>query len=541
MERERLKLEQKESILASIHNTTEPHLLAPSVFAALHTCFTPLLQALYWTSPRQGSLSLLASQTHPGRAQCAPLFPASLRPPLEVLDQRVPLVKRKSQDAESETFLTLPDCACVLYFPVWGTRCEGILALAFAREEDVTDLLISVLTECTPYLAEALISARRYTTLLEERQRHYAMLDQLPEGVLFVEAQTSAISYANPAAAHLLGRPLPQLVGVPLNQSALLAPFGRSNQHQPSAFRWNFALIHALWGKASTNQELLISRPDGSEIVVLSSTAPIRKSNGIISEAVIVFQDITASKQLEQEKSEFFAVANHELRTPLTIIAGFVDLLQQRGTDEADELYYSAMRSITHECEHLTHLIQSFLDVSHLELARLDVKRKMQDLLDPVQRIVTTHMHATATHHLHLTLEDLQPEEHLLGWFDHARIEHVLNNLLSNAIKYSPAGSTIEVGVRPSRDPSSGEAREALIWVKDQGIGIAPHDRPHIFERFYRARTLDPSISGFGIGLYLTQEMVRGHGGRIWVESEQGQGSTFFVALPLERHSIAPA
>jgi signal transduction histidine kinase len=90
------------------------------------------------------------------------------------------------------------------------------------------------------------------------------------------------------------------------------------------------------------------------------------------------------------------------------------------------------------------------------------------------------------------------------------------------------------VGVRPRRH-GTGSAQEVLIWVKDQGIGIPPSDQPHIFERFYRARIADASISGFGIGLSLTKEIVQGHEGPIWVESEQGQGSTFFVALPLAK------
>src|SRR5207245_8236514 len=127
----------------------------------------------------------------------------------------------------------------------------------------------------------------------------------------------------------------------------------------------------------------------------------------------------------------------------------------------------------------------------------------------------------------------------LMGWFDLPRTEQVVRNLLSNAIKYSPAGGEIELGVRPRRD-AHGTAQEVLIWVKDQGIGIAAHDLPHLFERFYRAVTLDRSISGFGIGLYLTKELVQGHGGRIWVESTKGQGSTFFLALPLGDPPLPP-
>ena len=284
-----------------------------------------------------------------------------------------------------------------------------------------------------------------------------------------------------------------------------------------------------------TNQEILITRPDGSEIVVLSSAAPIRSPNGLIREAVLVFQDITALKQLEQQKDEFFAVANHELRTPLTSILGFTELLQVYPPPDAEQMYEYAINSIAQECEHLSQLIDELLDVSLLEYGRLDVKRKYQDVLAPLTEMVTKSMQTINSHHLALKLEELAPGEQLMGWFDQLRVAQIVRNLLSNAVKYSPTGSAIEVGVRPRRD-SQGKAQEVVIWVKDEGIGIASRDLPHIFERFYRASSLDSSsISGFGIGLYLTKQLVQEHEGRIWVESKAGEGSTFFVVLPLGR------
>ncbi len=381
------------------------------------------------------------------------------------------------------------------------------------------------------------VVARQVTEEIHhQRLQHIeAVLDQLPEGIVLVEARTGKVKYANLAAAHLLGYALPHLIDVPLNQSALRSPYGLSNQHQQSAFHWNFTLIDALWGRTITNQEIVVPRPDGSEIVVLSSAAPIRTSHGLITEAVMVFQDITALKQLERQKSEFFAVANHELRTPLTSILGFTELLQVHSTENASAMQQYAISSIVQECEHLRRLMHELLDVSRLEHAWLDLERGYHDLLAPLAQIITKHRQISSTHWLDLVQEDLESAECLMGWFDLMRVEQMVDNLLSNAVKYSPAGSKIELGVRPLRD-AQGIAQEVVIWVKDQGIGIAGHDLPHIFERFYRASTFArSSISGFGIGLYLTKELVQAHGGRIWVESTKGQGSTFFLALPLEK------
>jgi PAS domain S-box-containing protein len=370
--------------------------------------------------------------------------------------------------------------------------------------------------------------------LTEEQHRLHTVLDQLPEGIVLVEARTGKVRYANSAAADMLGFTLPHLIGTPLNQSALRSPYGLSGQHQQSVFRWNFALIHALWGKKVTNQEIIITRPDGSEIVVLSSAAPIRMPNGLIREAVLVFQDITSLKQLEHQKNEFFAVTNHELRTPLTSILGFTELLLGYPTQGTEEMYEYAIGSIAQECEYLARLLDDLLEVSRLEYGRLDLKRRYQDLLVPLTQIVNKRIQINNRHHLHFKLEELAPEEQLMGWFDLLRIEQIVRNLLSNAVKYSATGSAIEIGARPHRD-ALGRAQEVVLWVKDEGIGIATRDLPHIFERFYRAGSLETSsVSGFGIGLYLTKQLVKEHEGRIWVESRVGQGSTFFVALPLK-------
>ena len=128
-------------------------------------------------------------------------------------------------------------------------------------------------------------------------------------------------------------------------------------------------------------------------------------------------------------------------------------------------------------------------------------------------------------------MEGLETTDTLLCCFDEGRIEQVLNNLITNAIKYSSTGSEIVVGLQHSREKPD----EALIWVKDHGIGMPANELSHIFERFHRAGNQDRSISGMGIGLYLVNELVTRHGGRVWAESSEGVGSTFYVQLPLKQ------
>ncbi|HLZ61573.1 MAG TPA: HAMP domain-containing sensor histidine kinase, partial [Ktedonosporobacter sp.] len=214
------------------------------------------------------------------------------------------------------------------------------------------------------------------------------------------------------------------------------------------------------------------------------------------------------------------------------IILGYSELLQMSAPSDGASMQQYALNSITHECQHLLRLIGDLLDVSRLEQAQLEVQKQKHDVLMIVGNLVSTFMETTSTHKLSLRLQEIEPHEPLLGWVDLPRLEQIVSNLTTNAIKYSPGGGKVEIGVRPVRD-GQGMAQEVMIWVKDEGIGIATSDLPYLFERFYRAKKIDRSISGFGIGLYLTKELVQAHGGRIWVESTKGEGSTFFVQLPL--------
>src|SRR6266568_4939798 len=230
---------------------------AQALLRAIDTCFSPHLLALYSTRSEQEKLSLLAFHTLEGLLQETPVLPTFLVGTsggslLQAMQQRTPLIRRTYQERETgqkgsrerDTFLALPEIACVVYLPLWraqGAQCEGVLVAGFATEEELDALVVPTLSACTPHLTEALAETWMHAALADERQRLRTVLDQLPEGVILVEAQSGKVSYANPAAAGLLGYALPHLVGAPLNQSAMMSPYRFPPAHQQSAFRWNFA------------------------------------------------------------------------------------------------------------------------------------------------------------------------------------------------------------------------------------------------------------------------------------------------------------
>lgn len=531
-----------ETLLGRVHHLTEPHTFAQAVLQALETPCAASVLAFYQVHPHAETLSLLATQGH--AQQVATLFPAQLSPWgahafwLQAFQQRAPLISRvgnqpspaSGDDAEVQAWLARAELAWAIVVPlVCYEQAEGLLILGGTSSSPTTCAYEKMLAQSAPYLAERLAYQRRYAPVAQQRQRLNTVMDQLPEGIVIVDARTGTIRYANPTAADLLGSTLPHLIGAPLNHSVLWSPVGLSGTQKQAALRWNFALIHALWGQVVTNQELRIPLADGSERVVLSSAAPIRAASGQILEAVILFQDLTAVKEAAHQQSAFFAMANHELRTPLTVITNVADVLQLRLSQDSDELTRQAMTCLIQECEQLLRLST---DLASLDPSGWSLARRDEDLLPLLHNLVSTWGSLFPSHPLCLRWKGEAVADQLVGCFDLLRLKQVMTNLLSNARKYSAEGEEIEVGVRVDQD-NQRRAKEVLVWVKDHGRGISAEQLPHLFERFYRADPSDHATRGFGIGLYVSREIVRGHGGRIWAESVLGQGSTFFVALPL--------
>ncbi len=421
--------------------------------------------------------------------------------------------------------------------PLWfGDQFEGLLTIIFQESISAQDPEVRALERCGTHIASALAHARLHMAVENERTRLRVVLDQLPEGILITEAANGLISYANTSAEHLLGIPLTDLIGTPLDRHLQAHPETDSKtQNIPP---WNFVVVRALSEETVKTQETLVTRADGSFVVSLCSSAPLFSANGTLTGAVLVFQDITVQKSLEQHKNEFLSMTSHELRTPITAIQGLAELLQMNNAHDQrldSSRSQRAFKQIVEQSQHLTKLIEEMLDLSRIEQARFTLKRAPIDVLALLMNVVESQAPITRRHQLHLNIEANETANTLIANVDEERLIQVLNNLISNAIKYSPAGGQIEIGLRPMMKSDAPQTPyEALIWVKDQGIGITPEEIPHIFKRFHRASTLDPSFSGLGIGLYLVQEIMESHGGRAWVESTEGIGSTFYVLLPLD-------
>jgi signal transduction histidine kinase len=235
-------------------------------------------------------------------------------------------------------------------------------------------------------------------------------------------------------------------------------------------------------------------------------------------------------------RDEFLSTAAHELKTPVAIIKGYAQLLRRRLPPQQSGRDKRALDALDAECDRINRLVQDFLDVSLAEEGRFELRRERHDLADVVAAVVEQMQATTSTHRLSL----LERRRSVID-IDKGRVEQVLVNLLGNAIKYSPLGGEISVRVAVGAGPAG--AAEAVVSVRDSGIGIPLDKQGRVFERFYRAHAgTAHEYGGMGIGLHLSRSIMLLHGGRIWFESEDGRGSTFSFSLPLaegdERDSI---
>lgn len=409
-------------------------------------------------------------------------------------------------------------------------RSQGSMAGAVVVWRDVTEA------------RRRLVEQRVHVETEARRALLQHILDELPSSVYLVRGREARLVLANRAATTVWGatwRP-----GQSMREFLEENHIGVCDADgHPLALEHLATLRAVQHNETVRQQQVIIHHPDGTTLPVLVNAVALsahrfdvapsalmsHQAEHLEPAAIVVHQDVTALKAAEQLKDEFISIAAHELRTPLAVLTGFVQtLLNQTARGKGPQLsewQQKSLQSIDLATDRLVDLAEDLLDVTRVQAGRLELQREPTDLVALARRVLARRQLTTERHALAL----VTTLPHLVVHADPRRMEQVLSNLIGNAIKYSPEGGAIEVTIGAEH-----ETREALLSVRDQGIGIPPHEQAQIFERFARAdNTQAYGIRGTGLGLYLCRELVEAHGGRIWLESTEGQGSTFFVALPL--------
>jgi signal transduction histidine kinase len=238
-------------------------------------------------------------------------------------------------------------------------------------------------------------------------------------------------------------------------------------------------------------------------------------------------------EEISRHKSEFLANMSHELRTPLNAVIGFSDVLLETmfgPLNDKQREYLSDIRASGH---HLLELLNDILDLSKVEAGRMDLNMSEFSLLDAIDQGLMVVRERANSHKIRLTVD--ADEELAVMEGDELRVKQVLWNLLTNAVKFTPDGGSVEVIARHIDG-------EVVVLVRDTGIGVPEEDHDRIFDSFQQGgrRGPSPHIEGTGLGLTLSKRIVELHGGRIWLDSEVGVGSTFGFALPLHQPAVDP-
>ena len=267
--------------------------------------------------------------------------------------------------------------------------------------------------------------------------------------------------------------------------------------------------------------EMKARRCDGQSLWVRIVITPVRDDQNRPANFVAIVSDISPQKEAERMKNEFVSTVSHELRTPLTSLRGFAELMLDR--DYPPEKQKKFIQIIHRESTRLSTLINDFLDVQRMEAGRQDYhfsKVRLPQVLDDSAALFRP------TSPIH-TFEVVYPDDLPEIRADVDRLRQITTNLLSNAVKFSPQGGAVSLTARR-------EGAMVVISVADQGIGIAPEAAGRLFEKFYRVdNTATRKIGGTGLGLSIVKQIVDAHGGRVWVESQPGEGTRFLFTLPV--------
>ena len=412
----------------------------------------------------------------------------------------------------------------VAYHPVstygWAVVVQQPTVIAFAARESrlqETLLLGGILLLLVSFLAFFIL--RFIDTLHMLRQKEKVFLESVGDGLAAID-RAWHITLWNKAATLLSGWSQKEALGKPLRE--ILKFIAEKDQKE------NITFIEEtmLYGKPHPMEnDTFLVRKDGSKIYVGDTAAPIFNGRGEVAGAIIVFRDISKERELRKVREEFQSLAAHQLRAPLTAIGGFLEMLQDEKAKLSPQERTFTYEKLNEANERMLALVNGFLNVSRIELGTLAIEPQLTFLPDLADKVLGEFL--PQIQKKKLTLKKDYGKALPAINVDPSLMRAILSNLLSNAVKYTPEEGTIGIALEK-------KDAEMLIKVWDTGYGIPKEQQSKIFTKLFRAdniQKIDPQ--GTGLGLYIVKSVLDQAGGKIWFESEEGKGTTFYVTVPL--------
>lgn len=433
---------------------------------------------------------------------------------LEYLDSQIlPMMRTQEQ-----IVLTNPTRVRTLKFEADQLKPQAIMAVALRHENQFYGCIwigyqkarifseeeISFYLTLAGQAALATSNANLFLKAEVGRQQLAAILESTPDPVLVTDAQDRLL-LVNPAASQVLGRTNELIAGFPIERVIAQAD-----------------LIELLKSESNDRKSAEIVMPDDRIYLAIASSTSM---NGQRSGRVCILRDVTSFKQLDALKSEFVSTVSHDLRSPLTLISGYATMLTMVGDLNDQQSNY--VRKITHGIDHMSRLVSNLLDLGRIE-AGVGLQLALVPVREVVDQIIATLNQQALQKQIDLSAQFLEGSEPIIE-VDQALLQQALHNLVENAIKYTSAGGRVVIKFEVRQE-------NALFIVSDSGIGIAPVDQSRLFEKFYRVtRKGSQQQRGTGLGLAIVKSIAERHGGRVWVESQLGRGSSFYMLVPLRQ------
>ncbi|PKO23492.1 MAG: histidine kinase [Chloroflexi bacterium HGW-Chloroflexi-1] len=375
----------------------------------------------------------------------------------------------------------------------------------------------NVLASFADQVAIAVRNAQLYQQVNAEKQQLDAIIEHSADGVMILDPDLR-IQVFNRALSQMTGWPAEQAIGRQCYQVLALEKTSGRNLcgADPAAAHFD--------GEAPLIVEGELARPGGSRIAVSVTFSPLYDEEGRLSHVIANVVDITRFREAEEMKSTFVSVVSHELKTPVSLIKGYASTLAREDAHWDSDTVREGLQVINEESDRLDALINNLLDASRIQSGGFRLERGDVNVVRLAEKVVESFRIQTDRHHFVPDFLDDFPTV----YGDEERLRQVFNNLIGNAIKYAPQGGEIRVGGWHAAD-------NVTLYVADQGIGIPLDEQGKLFQRFYRVdSSLRRSTQGAGLGLYLCWSIIKAHGGRIWLHSEPGKGTTVFFTLPVE-------
>jgi PAS domain S-box-containing protein len=362
---------------------------------------------------------------------------------------------------------------------------------------------------------------RRTKDLEQIRSKNEAILTSIGDGLVVVDKE-GKISYINKSFEDMLGWKTQEIVG-----KSMVQVVPREDLHGVGVSFKERILTQVLAGQkfvADLTNPFYYIRKDKSRFPVSSIVAPVVLNKKIVG-AVEVFRDITKEKEIDKAKTEFVSLASHQLRTPLSTVNWYSEMLLTGDVGEVTTDQKKYLEEIYNGNQRMVDLVNTLLDVSRIELGTLVVESKPTDIIKLTQNVINEQKLQIIKKRIKLSPSH---EDHIpLIKSDPKLLKMVIQNLLSNAIKYTPDGGKISISI--FRD----EKKNVILKMSDTGYGIPKNQQDKIFTKLFRAdNVVGKDTEGTGLGLYIAKSIVEQAGGKLWFESRENKGTTFYAALP---------